>query len=93
MSLGLFYRNCMTDVYTVKQQDSLDEQARVISSQDTNKNEEKQTNAKGNSNHQQPQNSSSPIMRDAYKPRGHQCPFLLLMPEIKWTEFTFYCKS
>jgi hypothetical protein len=71
MSLGLFYHNCLTNVYTVKQQDSLDEHARVISSQDTNKNDEKQTNAKGNSNHQQPQNSSSPMMRDAYKPRGH----------------------
>jgi hypothetical protein len=66
MSLGLFYRNCPTNVYTVKQQDSLDEQARVIYSQDTNKNEEKKTNAKGKSNHQQPQNSSSPMMRYAY---------------------------
>ena len=41
MSLGLFYRNSMTNFYTLKQQDSLDEQAIVIYSQDTNKKEAK----------------------------------------------------
>jgi len=61
----------------------LDEQVTVMSSQDTNKYEEKQTNSEGNSNHQQPQNSSSPMMGDAYKPRGHQCPCPILMLEIK----------
>jgi hypothetical protein len=53
----------------------------------------KYTNSKRDSNHQQPQYSSRPMVRATYKPRGHQCPYPILIPEINWTEFTFYWKS